>query len=260
VSNEGELIFETRKAIRYTLRFGEIVYGEGDAVTSGKEEPKPEQPKEGQQGPVPLPGNNRYLMVTAEFDEALLKKPGGARLPEDELKKRQDARTAIEAIVKAIDDFKQKNDKKLPESLAKLCEKPAEGEPLLAELKKDPWENDYSLAVQGETFAVVSFGGDKAEGGEGAAMDVRSDQFVKEDELRKTVDEWKEYDRKVEDGKKEATNLGRRFGPWYYVIDGQLFGKLKPARKDLVKPKDKPPEKPAETSPPKTGDGNGPDK
>ena len=47
VANEGDLIFTTKKGIRYTLRFGEIVFGEGDAVTSGKEDAKPAKPKDG---------------------------------------------------------------------------------------------------------------------------------------------------------------------------------------------------------------------
>lgn len=80
----------------------------------------------------------------------------------------------------------------------KLAEKPAEGEPLLAELKKDPWDGDYVLQLQGETFTVVSFAEDKKEGGEGAATDVRSDQFPREDEFKRTSDEWTGYDKKVE--------------------------------------------------------------
>ena len=102
--------------------------------------------------------------------------------------------------------------------------------------------------MQGETFTVVRFGEDQKEGGEGVATDVRSDQFQGEDEFKRTSDEWTEYDKKVEDGKKEADKLGKRFGPWYYVIDQALFTKLKPARKDLVK--DKAPAVPADPNAP----------
>jgi hypothetical protein len=236
-SNEGDLLFETKKGVRYTLRFGELVPGEGDAVTSGKEAAKPAKPKEGETGPVPIAQNNRYLMVTAEFVESLLTKPAGVRLPKEQLDKRKEARTAIEAIQKAVDAFREKNDKKLPESLAKLTEKPAEGEALLAELKKDPWDNDYVLQAAGEGYAVVSFGEDKKEGGEGAATDLRSDGLVAEDTFQRVADEWTEYDRKVDEGRKEADKLTKRFGPWYYVIDQALFAKLKPTRADLVKAK-----------------------
>ena len=244
-SNEGELLVDTQKGITYTLRFGEIAYGEGDELTAGitTEAPKP---KEGETGPQPKAANNRYLMVSVKFDEALLKKPSGARLPKEQIEKRGNARDAMAAIVAAVDAFKAKNENKLPETLAKLTEKPAEGDAFLAKLDKDPWGSDYVLQAQGDGFAVVSYGADQKEGGEAEASDVRSDRFPLEDEWKKASDEWTEYDKKVEDGKKEADKLTRRFGPWYYVIDQALFAKLKPARTDLVKEKTAAPAEPVD--------------
>lgn len=239
-SNEGDLLFETKKGVRYTLRFGELVPGDDNAPAS-TDPTKPAEPAKST--------NNRYLMVTAEFVESLLKKPAGARLPQDQLDKRADARRAIEAIQAAITAYKSSHDNKLPESLVVLTEKPAEGEPLLKELAKDPWGADYQLQVQGDTYKIVSFGDDKAAGGEGIAADVASDNFVLEDELKKAGADWADYDKKVKEGEDEAEKLTKRFGPWYYVIDQALFEKLKPKRADLVKPKEA--EKPAE------GAGNG---
>lgn len=233
VSNEGDLLFETKKGVRYTLRFGELVPGSGLDVTSGAEDPK-SKPKDGE---APKPGDNRYLMVTAEFAESILKKPAGVRLPQDQLDKRAAARRDIEDVQKAVEAFRAKNGNKLPESLAKLAEKPAEGAALLAELKKDPWGNDYILSAVGDSYVVLSYADGNAEAGEGAATDVRSDRLPLEDELKKAADEWTEFDRKVDEGKKEAEKLTKRFGGWYYVIDGALFQKLKPKREDLVKAK-----------------------
>jgi hypothetical protein len=250
VSNEGDLLFETKKGVRYTLRFGELVPGSGLDVSSGAEDPKT-KPKEGE---APKPGDNRYLMVTAEFQESLLPKPAGVRLPQEQLDKRATARRDIEDVQKAVEAFRSKNENKLPESLAKLAEKPAEGAALLAELKKDPWGNDYILSAAGDSYLVISYADGNAEGGEGAATDVRSDRLPLEDELKKTADAWAEHDRKVEDGRKEAEKLTKRFGSWYYVIDGALFSKLKPKRADLVKPKA------AEPAPGTTPGGNEPPK
>lgn len=255
VSNEGDLLFETKKGIRYTLRFGELVPGSEDA-TSGAADPAA-APKDGDKPKdAAKASDNRFLMVTAEFVEDLLTKPAGTRLPKEQLDKRAEARTQVEAIQRAVEAFRTKNEGKLPESLAKLTEKPAEGEPLLKELKKDPWGNDYILAPQGEGYAVISYAEGNAEGGEGNAADVRSDRLPLEDELKKVADAWADYDRKVTDGKAEAEKLGKRFGPWYYVIDGALFKKLKPTRADLVKAKSATP--PATT--PGTPPGNEPGK
>ena len=59
LSNEGELQFETADGVRYTLRFGEIVYGSGLALTAGGESVA--QANEGV-------AENRYLFITTEFD------------------------------------------------------------------------------------------------------------------------------------------------------------------------------------------------
>ena len=235
VSNEGDLEFHTKKGVKYTLKFGEIAYGVGDAVTSGAEEPTAAA---GADGPQPLPGNNRYLMVTAEFDESLLDKPEGDRWDADELALRAQARAAIDSIVQAVNMFKAQNDGKLPETLAQLTEPAGEGQaPLLAELAKDPWEQDYVFQPTEDSFVVMSYGADKQAGGEGPAMDIRSDQLQQEDELTRLDSDWKAFDSKVEAGQEEADKLTARFGPWYYVIDEEMFGNLKPKREDLVKPK-----------------------
>lgn len=69
-SNEGEINVFTSAGLTYTLRFGEIVYGSGAAVSAGAE---------GNEDPDSGPGENRYLFVSATatadaFPEP--KKPG----------------------------------------------------------------------------------------------------------------------------------------------------------------------------------------
>ena len=230
-SNEGDLLFETTSGVRYTLRFGELELGEGDAASIGEDASEEEQQAARENA------KNRYLMVTVEFDESLLDKPKGARLEQEELDKRKEARNMIESIQRAVESFRAANENQLPAELTALTEKPAEGEPLLAELPVDPWGNAYQLSVEGDNYVVSSFGSDGAEGGEAAAHDVRSDQLPFEDELQKAASAWKTFDSKVETGQKEADELTKRFGPWYYVIDKTLFDKLKPKRDELVQPK-----------------------
>ena len=66
LSNEGELLVRTNEGILYTLRFGEIVYGRGDAVAVGDETSDEEDTGSGE---------NRYVFITAEFDESALPEP-----------------------------------------------------------------------------------------------------------------------------------------------------------------------------------------
>jgi hypothetical protein len=73
LSNEGEVRVSTQEGVVYTLRFGEIILGEGLDVSAGTEtqsasgaEQKPESKKT--EGGT----ENRYLFVTAAFDETRL--------------------------------------------------------------------------------------------------------------------------------------------------------------------------------------------
>ena len=66
LSNEGELQVRTDKGIFYTLRFGEILYGSGEAISAGAEATGDEETG---------PGENRYLFITADFDSAALPEP-----------------------------------------------------------------------------------------------------------------------------------------------------------------------------------------
>ena len=66
LSNEGELLVRTTEGVLYTLRFGEIVYGRGEAIAVGDE-----TSDDAESGP----GENRYVFITAEFDESALPEP-----------------------------------------------------------------------------------------------------------------------------------------------------------------------------------------
>ncbi len=66
VSNEGETRVRTKDGIVYTLRFGEIVYGVGDALTAGTSTDI---------GSAGGPGENRYLFITTEFDARMFPEP-----------------------------------------------------------------------------------------------------------------------------------------------------------------------------------------
>ncbi|TDI48527.1 MAG: DUF4340 domain-containing protein [Acidobacteria bacterium] len=66
LSNEGELQVRTSEGVFYTLRFGEILYGSGEAISAGAESTGDEESG---------PGENRYLFITADFDGSALPEP-----------------------------------------------------------------------------------------------------------------------------------------------------------------------------------------
>ena len=66
LSNEGELKVRTDLGVLYTLRFGEILYGSGNAVSIGDETSDDEEAGGGE---------NRYVLINAEFDPEALPEP-----------------------------------------------------------------------------------------------------------------------------------------------------------------------------------------
>lgn len=275
VSNEGDLIVQTKKGIVYTLKFGEVaaVYGVSHKKKKkeGKDAESDGKTANGEtQGSKPADDSHRYLMITARFDESLLDRPKGEPLPKEHMDKRRKARELVERVVSAVEAYREKHGK-LPETLAALTEG---DKPQLSKLEKDPWGHDLVYEIRkpakeakdgkegkeaektakgengekkkdgGEeksrsTFVVRSLAEDGKPGGEGVNEDISSDALDREDELRRTFDDFEEYRKKVEEGKKKATELTDRFGPWYYVIDAEHFRKLQVSRKDLVKKQEK---------------------
>ncbi len=68
LSNEGELEFKTADGVNYTLRFGEIVYASGMALTSGSGEGDDSSTKS-------AIAENRYLFITTAFDKNYFPRP-----------------------------------------------------------------------------------------------------------------------------------------------------------------------------------------
>ena len=78
VSNEGELMVHTKDGVLYTLRFGEVAFGQGNTLSAGD---SAEVRKPGETG------ENRYLMISASLDPML-----------------KDAK-AVDAAKKRVDDL-----------------------------------------------------------------------------------------------------------------------------------------------------------
>jgi hypothetical protein len=71
--NEGEMTVSCDDGVVYTLRFGEVLFGSGEDITAGgpKKDEKKDDKKDEKKGGT----ENRYLFVSARFDESLLPAP-----------------------------------------------------------------------------------------------------------------------------------------------------------------------------------------
>lgn len=95
MSNEGELRVHTNDGVLYTLRFGEILYGKGEAISAGGESTGDESSG---------PGENRYLFISAEFDPSVFVAPP------------KPANTAFEGKEESKMTEEDKNNKKLADA------------------------------------------------------------------------------------------------------------------------------------------------
>jgi len=79
LANEGELTFALEDGVVYTLYFGEVLFGEGETITSGRDEAPGQLGAPGAAGPEGESAGrvteSRYLFVTAALDESRLAAP-----------------------------------------------------------------------------------------------------------------------------------------------------------------------------------------
>ena len=104
--NEGEMTVSCDDGVVYQLRFGEVIFGSGDEVTAGAPGPKKDEKKDEKKSGT----ENRYLMVSARFDESLLGAPPLEPTPYvvDPSKKPEEQKTAEEAAKKAKEEYEAK--------------------------------------------------------------------------------------------------------------------------------------------------------
>ncbi len=120
--NEGEMTASCEDGVVYQLRFGEVIFGSGEEVTAGSPAPKKDEKKDEKKSGT----ENRYLMVSARFDESLLGAPPLEPTPyvADPSKKPEEQKAAEEAAKKAKEDYESK--KKERESKIEAGKKRAE--------------------------------------------------------------------------------------------------------------------------------------
>lgn len=278
VSNEGEILAGTDEGVRYTLRFGEVLSGtdveievgseaetsadpakaEGESAETPKEDSnaaeadKPDADKQSDDAGVK---KNRYVFITAAFDESLLgerptapvkpEPPAGAAVPAAE----QPADPPASDSGAAATDETEKDpldaaaEEAEAEATTETADQPAAG--TAAEPPAGDTAAELSTQPTPPAEATEKPAGDEAKPAGAAEPAAAPPDPQKEYEaaLKKYETDLaayeaknKEFDKKIEDGQKRAKDLNERFAPWYYVISADLFAKLKVARSELVEP------------------------
>jgi hypothetical protein len=218
ISSDGEVIATMKDGTEYVLRFGNLTN-----VGSGGQDNEPVAAAEAAAAAKPKDGDvNRYLFVMARFDESAVKQPELQQLPE------------------------------LP---AKEEAKAAEGDPEESAAESDETADQSqqptdSPSPENETATEEDKAAEETEVKDAAAEDKEADA-EKDKELEKVIAERKrieqenqrkldEYQQTLKKGRETVKDLNLRFGDWYFVVDDDVFQKVRLSRDDVVKKKEKP--------------------
>lgn len=189
LSNEGEVRCGMKDGVEYVLRFGRIASGAAKAE---------QEKQEGEAGEAEqATGENRYIMVTAQFNESLLDQPQLEPLDDEPADKKEEGAEDKPAEEKAAD------------------EKPAE----------DKEAEDKSAEEKAEAAPKA---------GKPADEKSKADRERIEKENKRKQEE---YDDKVKKGQERVKELSERFADWYYVISDATYQKIHLGRDGIVKKK-----------------------
>jgi hypothetical protein len=225
VSNEGEIRVLMKDGVEYLLRFGGPA---GTGRTEEKQTPKPES-KPGEKTPEQktTPGMNRFIMVTARFNESAIPKPELQPLPE-ETPPKTDSQPKPQASPAANPAEAKTEPQPAPASQTSAEPKP-EAKPAHPS-ETTPTEKSQP---EGKEKTEPKKSPEEAK----KELEKRREEIKKENERKQ-----KEYQEKLEQGRKKAKELNDRFADWYYIISEDTYKKIRLSRSDIVKKKEKPQE------------------
>ena len=75
LSNQGDVIADTEDGIVYMLRFGEVSFATGEALSAGTQDEGSSPSDSAKKQPEKTSAESRYLLVMAEFDPSLIPPP-----------------------------------------------------------------------------------------------------------------------------------------------------------------------------------------
>lgn len=263
LSNEGETIVHTKDGVEYVLRFGDIATDTEEGSTEKKDEKageaKAEDGKDPSDKEAPKTGANRYIFVTARFDESLIPKPGEAAPAAGEATPAAEgapaeaaatepaaAETAVPAEEKPTEE-KPAEEKPAEEAPATetpaapaepAAETPAETPPPAADANgpqgaggDDGGQDPATETPPATTAAAAAPPAAAAPAGPPAAAEDPAKKAAEAEQLRKQS----EYEAKIKKGQERVKELNDRFADWYYVISDDVYKKIRLTRSDVIK-------------------------
>jgi hypothetical protein len=230
ISSDGEVVATMKNGAEYVLRFGDLTSTDDREQAEAAPAADPataaaDEAKENENSDV-----NRYLFVMARFNESAVKQPELKPLPELPKSEAVDASTPAQP---GAGDTK-------PESEA------ATAPPADAATESTSTSDDAATdAAAPEAGISTTSDAEKPDVDSAAAEaekaknteEIIAERKRIEEENQRKLDEYQELLKK---GRESVKELNLRFGDWYFVIDDEVFRKIRVGRDQLIKKKEKP--------------------
>ncbi len=258
LSSDGEAIATMKNGTEYVLRFGSLT----NVAGGGRDKEEKAQNKDAKTGAADKKADksdvHRYMFVMARFDKSAVKQPELQKLPDlpakTEAKADQPAASAKPAegaapkteqkpaepqppankpdAAKAKEgDAKPPADNANKGDAAKKDETAAKKDNAAAKKSDAAANKDDASAKKDDAAAKTAPGQDKQ------LEKIIADRKRIEQENQRKLDEYQALLKKGDENVKE---LNQRFGDWYFVVNDDVFRKIRLSRDKVIKKKEKP--------------------
>jgi hypothetical protein len=261
ISSDGEVVATMKNGAEYVLRFGNLtnVSGSGEQ----KDDAAPATPADAAAAAAAAADKktgsdvHRYMFVMARHNKAAVKQPELKPLPPaaEEAKPAAEATpgaAAADASAPASPPPAEgaaatppaEPGAETPPADATKAEAPKADEAKADEPKADETK-DAKAEQPADTSAADAKDAAKAEAPADAAPADKAKELEKVMAERKKIEEenqrkMDEYQELVKKGEETVKELNLRFGDWYFVVDDDVFQKIRLGREDVVKKKEPP--------------------
>jgi hypothetical protein len=240
VSSDGEAIATMKNGTRYVLRFGNLT-----SVTGGQDKDEKVPAKDAKPDPKDKKADksdknevHRYLFVMAEFDENSIKRPELQKLPDlpaTPAAKPGEAATPEKAKEGAAPKAGDKPADaqaaaKKADLAAKKDEAAGKKDDAAAKKSDDASKNDAAAAKKDEAAAKTPPAQDKD-----PEKIIAQRKLIEAENQKKLAD----YQALVKKGQENVKDLNLRFGDWYFVVNDDVFRKIRLSKDKVVKKKEK---------------------
>ena len=245
ISSDGEVIATMKNGTEYVLRFGMLTDVAGSQDKDQSAEDKAATPADAEKK-ADKSDVHRYLFVMARLNKDAVKQPDLVKLPE--LPAKSEAQPADQTLRKQRRPRPKKLKRLLQKRTLKHSRRKEGGRGCCGEIRRGCARINQPSRLTRQSRPRAPTKEDAEKKDDAAAQNLAPKQ---DKEIEKVIAERKaiekenqrkldEYQALLKKGEESVKDLNLRFGDWYFVVDDDVFQKVRVSRDKVIKKKDQP--------------------